>query len=201
MAPSPPSPAPRPPGAPSPAPRPPGAGGIAARFRGLYGASPLHLLALAASLLVSGAAVARWFDNTASITRLILIWFVGAIVAHDLLLLPLYSLLDRVAFGARHGRRAGPPLEHAHGWIYVRVPALLSGLIFLVFFPEILRLGDQTYNVASGLHQNVYLARYLIACGVLFALSGLAYTVSLARERRATVRRHNANGHRHEPAP
>ncbi len=73
------------------------------------------------------------------------------------------------------------------GWVYVRVPAALSGLLFLVFFPEILKLGDSTFSTASGLHQNVFLARYLLTCGALFALSGVAYAVSLVRARSASL--------------
>jgi hypothetical protein len=154
-----------------------------ARLRRRYGASPLHLLGLIATLLVAAAAIAGWFDNTPSTTARILIWFLGAIVAHDLILLPLYSLLDRIAFGAVRVHQSRPPPDQAPAWVYVRVPAALSGLLFLVFFPEILRLGDQTFHTASGLHQNVYLARYLVTCGALFALSALAYAVNLARAR------------------
>lgn len=155
------------------------------RFRALYGASPLHLLALIASLLVTAAAVARWFDSTGSTTLRIVVWFVGAIVAHDLILLPLYSLLDRIAFGARSGRPAASSSARAPGWVYLRVPALLSGLLFVVFFAQILRLGDQTFHIASGLHQNVYLVRYLLTCGGLFVLSALAYALHLGRARRS----------------
>lgn len=157
---------------------------LSERFRRLYGAGPLHLTALIASLLISGAALVGWFDDTGRSTEKILIWFVGAIVGHDLVLLPLYSLLDRIAFGAVHGRPSGPAPQRTPGWVYVRVPAWLSGLLFLVFFPEILRLGDQTFHLASGLHQNPYLGRYLLTCGVLFALSGVGYALSLARTRR-----------------
>ncbi len=153
------------------------------RFRELYGSGPLHLLALIASLLITAAAVTRWFDNNLSTTVRVLVWFTGAIIAHDLILLPLYSVLDRIAFGARHEHRGPPAHGRAHGLVYLRVPALLSGLLFVVFFPEILRLGNQTFAIASGLHQNVYLTRYLLTCGVLFALSGLMYAVSLGRAR------------------
>ncbi len=156
---------------------------MSSRFRRAYGSSPLHLLALLASLLIAGAAVVGWFDNVASITVRILIWFLGAIVAHDLILLPLYSLLDRIAFGGLRGRPSGSPPERALGWVYVRIPALLSGLLLLVFFPEVFRLGNATFRTASGLGQSVYLSRLLLTCGVLFALSGLAYAVSLARAR------------------
>lgn len=155
---------------------------MVARFRRVYGASPLHLLGLIACLLVAGTAAAGWFDNTAPITERILVWFLGAAVGHDLILVPLYSALDRLAFGAAEARVPGVR-EHPGRWAYVRIPALLSGLLFLVFFPEILRLGDRTFHTASGLHQDAYLGRYLLTCGALFALSGVAYAVSTARAR------------------
>lgn len=138
-------------------------------MRARYGAGPLHLFAGLASLLISGAAVLRWFDSP-DVVR-ILIWFGGAAVAHDLVLLPLYSLLDRLGGQRGHG-----------SWrMYVRVPALLSALLLLVFAPEILRLGDTTYRTASGGSQDVYLVRFLLSSGVLFALSGAAYALRSAR--------------------
>ena len=153
-----------------------------ARFRSLYGADPLHLLALVASLLIAGAAIAGWFQSFPGATAVkIVAWFLGAIVAHDLVLLPLYSLLDRIAFGPRQLGlpRRGP--GRASEVNYLRIPALLSGLLFLVFFPEILRLGDQAFFSASGLHQRPFLARYLLISAALFALSGVAYAVKLRR--------------------
>ena len=38
---------------------------------------------------------------------------------------------------------------------------------------------------ASGMTQDVYLSRFLLTCGVLFAGSGIAYAVSLGRAHRA----------------
>jgi len=100
------------------------------RFRRAYGGSPLHLLALLASLLIAAAAVAGWFDSfTTSDTVRILIWFLGAILAHDLVLLPLYSLLDRIASGTLRARDDRVAPQAAGDWVYVRVPALLSGLL------------------------------------------------------------------------
>jgi hypothetical protein len=143
-------------------------------FRRLYGDGPLHLLGFAACLLVSGAAVVGWFGAFPASTAIkVLAWFGGAIVAHDLVVVPLYSLLDRVAW--RAGRIPGPARA------YIRIPALLSGLLGLVFFPEILRLGDHAFFTASGLHQRVFLARYLAVCGAMFAISGAAYVVGLRR--------------------
>jgi len=155
---------------------------MVARFRQVYGASPLHLLALVASVLIAAAAVVGWFQSFPGPTAVrVLAWFLGAIVVHDLVLLPLYSLLDRIAFGSRRARRSPRSTESVSGIAYVRVPALLSGLLFLVFFPEILRLGDRPFFVASGFHQSAFLARYLFVCGALFALSGLAFAVNLRR--------------------
>ena len=121
------------------------------RFRRLYGESPLHLLALIASLLIAGAAIAGWFASFTGPTIVnVLVWFLGAIVAHDLFLVPLYSALDRIAFGRRSGRRLPAPAARPSGVAYVRIPAMLSALVFLVFFPEILRLGDHAFFSASG---------------------------------------------------
>lgn len=153
-----------------------------ARFRSVYGADPLHLLALVASLLIAGAAIAGWFEAFPGTTAIkIVLWFTGAIVAHDLVLLPLYSLLDRIAFGRRRAGSAHRHAARASDVNYLRIPALLSGLLFLVFFPEILRLGDQAFFTASGLHQRAFLARYLLICAALFVLSGLAYAIRLRR--------------------
>jgi hypothetical protein len=151
-----------------------------ARFRSLYGADPLHLLALIASLLIAGAAIAGWFQSfPGAVAAKIVAWFLAAIVAHDLVLLPLYSLLDRIAFGPRKPGPTRRPPRRPSDVNYLRIPALLSGLLFLVFFPEILRLGDQAFFVASGLHQRPFLVRYLLVCAALFALSAVAYAIKL----------------------
>jgi hypothetical protein len=145
---------------------------MSARFRSLYGAGPLHLLALLASLTLAGAAAVRWFDSGSDAFN-ILVWFGGAIVGHDLVLFPLYALLDRIAAG--RARRTPP------GWVYVRVPALLSGLLLLVFFPLILGLGSGTFHAASGQRPDVYLGRWLLTSGALFACSALVYAVRARR--------------------
>lgn len=152
-----------------------------ARFRRLYGADPLHLLALLASFTVAAAAIVHWFDFSGPDTIRVLVWFAGAIVAHDLVLLPFYSLLDRIAFGRRAARAAAP--AHPGGIAYVRIPALLSGLLLLVFYPEIFRLGAATFRAASGQNQDIYLARWLLASGAMFAASAIAWASVNARRR------------------
>ena len=154
------------------------------RFRSLYGAGPLHLLALVASFAIAAAAVVGWFQRPRDVTS-VLIWFAAAIVLHDMVLLPLYTLLDRIAFG-RLGRRTNRVRSRELSALvnptpYVRIPALLSGLLFAVFFPVILGLGAQTELSASGIAESGYLARWLLASGVIFAVSGVAYAVAVAR--------------------
>lgn len=151
------------------------------RFRYEYGSGPLHALGLAASFPLTGYAVLRIAGGPSPLS--VLLWFVAAIVAHDLVLLPLYSSIDRI--GARVLRparspRAISPLNH------VRVPALLSGLMLLVWFPLVLGLSDPTFRANTGLGTDGYFARWLLLTGVLFAVSGIAYVVRRARAPRAT---------------
>jgi hypothetical protein len=153
-------------------------------FRARYGAGPFHLVMLLASFAIAGVAVAGWFQRPREVGT-VLVWFAAAIVVHDLVLLPLYSMLDRIAFRSRRdttddvhghaGRRLVNPAP------YVRIPAILSGLLLLVFFPVILGLGAHTEFAASGIAERGYLARWLLATGVMFALSGAAYAVAVSR--------------------
>ena len=98
-----------------------------------YGAGPLQLLSLLACFGLAGYAAVR----SCSAAR-VAVWFLGAVIGHDLLLVPLYALADRSAVAVILHRAPGLP---AVAWInYVRVPAALSGLLLLVWFPLILRL-------------------------------------------------------------
>ena len=145
-------------------------------MRRLYGAGPLHLLALVACFALAGAAAQHVSHDPLRLRYAV--WFVGAALAHDLLLFPLYALLDRSARGLVRRRR-----ESAPGSVnWVRVPALLSGLLLLVFAPVILQRSEAAYGVASGLDQDPYLGRWLAVTGVLFLSSAVLYAL---RGRRA----------------
>jgi hypothetical protein len=167
---------------------------ITSRIRHWYGAHPLHLLALLAAFALAGYAVRGVIE--AGQIRGFAIWFAVAIVAHDLLLFPLYSLADLsvqrlLPWGA--GRRrasrqadpapgavAGPPVLN-----YVRIPVAFSLLLLLAFFPLILGLSEPEYHRASGLTTQPYLWRWLAVTGVLFAASAVIYAL---RCRRASSR-------------
>lgn len=142
-----------------------------ARFRELYGTTPLHLLAVVASFAVAFYAALK-IAGSPSGWR-IAIWFVGAALAHDLVLWPLYTVLNRIA----RGHRPGPAVN------YVRVPVLLSGLLGLTWIGLICQLAPDTYRAASGLEPEPYLERWLAVTAVLFLASGVLYAVRARRSR------------------
>lgn len=87
-------------------------------------------------------------------------WFIGAVVLHDLVLFPLYALADR-GFTAlvrrRGGQRDTPAVPVLN---YVRVPVLASGLLLLLFFPGIIDQEADTYLTATGQTQDFFLNRW-----------------------------------------
>lgn len=139
--------------------------------------SPLELLLLACSFALAAYAGVRLLAGDWTGVAL---WIVGAALLHDLVLLPLYAVLDRaVTRGLRAaGRRAWLP--------YVRVPAVLSGLLLLVWFPLVSGMVDRRYRSATGLSADVFLGRWLLITAVLFGGSALLLA---ARLRRAAKRR------------
>jgi hypothetical protein len=138
-----------------------------------YGGSPLHLLALLACFGLAGYAAARLVPSQ---PLGVAAWFLGAVIGHDLLLMPLYSLADRSVTAVIRHRRPQLPVAP---WInYVRVPAALSGLLLLVWFPLILRLRSP-YHASTTLSADPYLWHWLAVTGTLFLLSAAAFALRL----------------------
>jgi|SRR5271165_88371 len=138
-----------------------------------YGANPLHLLALLGCFALAGYASVRLVQSH---PLAVAIWFTAAVVGHDLLLVPLYSLADRSAMAAL--RHRAPPLP-AIPWInYLRVPAALSALLLLIWLPLILRL-HTNYHASTTLSPNPYLWHWLAVTGTLFLLSAAAFALRL----------------------
>jgi hypothetical protein len=137
-----------------------------------YGASPLHLVAHLAALAAAGWAllqIVRTLDAAAEV----LVWLGAAVVLHDLVLLPAYSGLDRVA-----ARASGPAINH------VRVPAALSLLLLLVFLPVISGRGSRAFERAGGAPFEGYLGRWLLVTAGFFAVSAALYAVRRPRRPR-----------------
>ena len=133
-----------------------------------YGASPLHLLAFLGCFALAGYAAARLVPSR---PLGVAAWFAGAVIGHDLLLVPLYALADSSVAAAIRHRGAHWP---AVAWInYLRVPAALSGLLLLVWFPLILRLRTR-YQASTTLSASPFLWHWLAVTGVLFLASAAA---------------------------
>jgi hypothetical protein len=146
-------------------------------FRRAYGAGPLHLLAVLATLAVAAYALARVWELVADPGRVVL-WLGGSIVAHDLVLFPLYALLGAIAAAALAPRGGGSRLRMA-ALNHLRAAALLSGLLALVWFPLIAAKAPRTYERATGMQVDVYRDRWLIAAAVLFGGSALLLALRL----------------------
>ncbi|WP_431236390.1 hypothetical protein ACQ86B_15215 [Mycolicibacterium aichiense] len=153
-------------------------------FRDVYGSHPLHLLTLTAGfalftyVLVTLGPAQLW--NPTTWWQSIAVWFAAAIVAHDLVLFPVYSLVDRVLVGAVRHRPATTtsrvPLIN-----YVRVPLMGAALTFVVFLPGIIEQGASNFHAATGLTQAPYLGRWLLLTAALFGASAVVYGVRVAR--------------------
>ncbi|KAA0023724.1 hypothetical protein [Antrihabitans cavernicola] len=168
---------------------------IVAKARSFYGEHPLHLLALIACFALFGYIVAtlglkelwnpdKWWQSIG-------VWFLAAVIGHDLLLFPLYAIADRsltVGLRAVRGRlphRARLPVSPLN---YIRTPLLGCALTGVMFLPGIIEQGKETYLAATGLTQEPYFARWLLICAALFGVSAVAYAVRLGVSGRAPRR-------------
>jgi hypothetical protein len=145
-----------------------------------YGANPLHLLAMLASFALAGYATIQLLPLD---VFGIAVWFVAAVIGHDLLLMPLYTIADRSATAVF---RRIPPKLPAVQWInYLRVPAVLSGLLLLIWFPLIFRL-PTGFQASTTLSLNPFLWHWLAVTGALFVLSATALALRLRPGRGGT---------------
>ena len=154
-------------------------------FRRRYGASPQHLLAHLAGFAIVAFALDRIFSG--GDVRELLLWYLGFAIAHDLVFVPAYTGLDRLFRGtiARLPRstRTGPPLIN-----HVRAPALISGLLLIIYFPLISRRDNAWYFALSGHDLTHYLRNWLLITAVLFLGSGIIYAARVVRARARPAR-------------
>jgi hypothetical protein len=156
-------------------------------FRRRYGASPLHLLAHLAGLAVIALPLDRIFTGGGGVAGL-LVWYLGLVIAHDLVFVPAYTGLDRL-FRATNARLplpipTGPPVIN-----HVRAPVVISALLFILYLPLISRRSDGQYFAMSGHHlTHYYLRNWLLITAVLFLGSALIYAVRVVRARAHAAR-------------
>lgn len=156
---------------------------MTARMRSLYGNSPLHLLAVIASFAIAGYGFFRIVGSPSALGTVA--WFLGAALAHDLLAFPLYSGLNLIA----HHTLVGRGKEPAGRWKvpainHIRIPAVLSALALLLFFPQNLGLDSANYEKDTGQSPDFFFGRWLGLTAVLFLGSALIYAVRLRRASR-----------------
>ena len=152
-----------------------------ARFRSLYGAGPLHLTAALVSFVIAAYALSRALSNTGNPDR-ILLWLGGSIVAHDLILFPLYALLGALAAGLLLRRGTGSRLRIA-ALNHLRFPVLMSGLLLLVWYPLVAGPAERGFMRTTGLSKDVYLGRWLLLTAALFVGSALIFALRFRRLR------------------
>ncbi|TDB73592.1 hypothetical protein [Micromonospora sp. KC721] len=154
-------------------------------FRRRYGATAGHLLLLLGCFAVAGWVALRLAAEPTA--GRMLLWFLGAVILHDLLLFPAYALVDRalrtILAGGRPstGHPAGRGRPRPSALNHVRVPTLAAGLLLLVYLPGVLGWGDSTYSAATGLQPRPMLARWVALTGVLFAASAAVYVLRRLR--------------------
>jgi hypothetical protein len=126
------------------------------------------------------AAFAIWRMASAGGLADLIALYVGFAIAHDLVFLPVYSGLDRAAragLARLPGRRPGriPTINH------LRAPALISGLLLIIYLPLISGTADAEYFADSGHHLENYLRNWLLISAILFLCSGLIYALRVGR--------------------
>ena len=124
-----------------------------------YGASPVHLLAHLAGLALAAWALLQ-IPGLGNWQRIV-VWLVAAVVVHDLVLFPAYTVAGRLV-----GRSP-----------FVRIPLALSALLLLVFFPVMCGKGEGAYTRVSGVEWDGYAERWLLVSALLFLGSGILYAV------------------------
>jgi hypothetical protein len=155
--------------------------GLRLGFSRRYGASPLHLLAHLAGFAIVAFALDRIFSG--GDVKVLVIWYLGFAIAHDLVFVPAYTGLDRL-FRAAIARlpfrraRTGIPVIN-----YVRAPAVISALLLIIYLPLISRRNETWYFDLSGHYLAHYLLNWLLITAVLFLGSGLVYAARVVRAR------------------
>ena len=153
---------------------------LQAGFRRRYGAGPLHLLAHLVGLAIAAFAFDRIFSGGA--VKELLLWYLGFVIAHDLVFVPAYTGLDRLFRASIAGlplpTRTGLPVIN-----HVRAPVTISALLLIIYFPLITRRSEVVYFSLSGHHLNDFLRNWLLITLALFLASGAIYAARVVHSR------------------
>jgi hypothetical protein len=161
-------------------------------FRRFYGAGPVHLAVLVATLAVAAYAVVTLLAGEQASWLRIGVWFLAAVLVNDLVLNPLAAVLDGVLRGALRWLPAEPAAPTTIN--HIRLPLLGAALTFLVFFPGIVRQGEPVVLGQSGLDQSPFLLRWVLLVVGMTVVSALVLAVRTRRAGRAVTTRSAARG-------
>jgi len=150
------------------------------RFRDGYGARPLHLLSGLAALALSGYAILELFHKAQPLE--IAEWLIAAILLHDLVLLPFYSLLGGLAHRGLGVGKAGRE-ERVEALNHLRIAVFFVVLPLFIWAPLIFGLANARYFHSTGQTTDGYLGRWLLYSGVICAGSALLYVIRVRRSR------------------
>jgi hypothetical protein len=157
---------------------------LTAAFRRRYGASPLHLGAHLVGLAVAAFAFYEIFSGGS--VPLLIVLYLGIVIGHDLIFVPLYAGLDRVMrrvlVPRSSPRRVGVPIIN-----HLRAPLLISALLLIIYSPLISGLADSNYFALSGHHLEHYLRNWFLITVALLLGSALIYAVRVVAWRRRTA--------------
>jgi hypothetical protein len=161
----------------------------------LYGERMFHLIVVVGALALGVYAVSvlgvRNLFNPNVWWQSIVVWFAVAVIGHDLILFPLYTLADRLLPGQRRPHKYRPTSPQLSGRVpvtnYVRMPALAAGLLLMLFLPGIIQQGAPTYEAATGLTQAPYLSRWLLLTATFYLASAVCYAVKTLLVQRRTA--------------
>ena len=150
-------------------------------WRRFYGENPMHLLALLGCFALVGYVLVLLAPDPS--IYLVAVWFIGAVLAHDLVLYPLYALADRSVVAGRWVQRKVrrgrfprvPAINH------LRIPVMLSVLLLVLYWPSVLEQGDDVFLFAAGRTDAGYLAAWLAVTAVLLLGSAVIYAIRLDR--------------------
>ena len=128
---------------------------------------------------LSGYAILELFHRARPLE--IIEWLLAAIVIHDLVLLPTYSLLGGLA-APRAWRRRYPGASPASTALnHLRIAVFFVVLPLFIWAPLIFGLAKRRYRLDTGLTTDVYLGRWLLYSGVVCVGSALLYVVRVRR--------------------
>jgi hypothetical protein len=142
---------------------------------------PLGVAAHLAVIALAAFAVSRTIEVASTDDLNFLIWLVAGAMLHDIVLLPLYSLVDLISRLVM----ADHPLRRIHAANHVRFPAAISLVVLLVYAPTILDRNPGTFERLSGRPQATDpLEAWLWITLALFLVSGAALAIRLLLDHR-----------------